>query len=83
MEVLMVGTHHCSKCKRMAPIVEDYCSSNCIAFSYKEIDDVSGDVLDIIKSRRINSAPLLIIYRDDGNTSVLYGDTIMMELENI
>lgn len=80
MKVLMISTPVCPNCKRIAPRLEEYCSSHNIEFSDRYIHEVSAEIRDILISHNVKSAPAFIIYRGS-DMVVVSGDDIFIELE--
>lgn len=82
MKVLMIGTPLCTKCKAMRPKIEYYCSEHGISFRYEDLSHASKDILEILVSKNIKSAPAFLIYKkEDESPVVVSGDNIYLELQ--
>lgn len=81
LEVIMIGTATCARCKSIAPVIEEYCSSHDIVYSYHNISDASSDILQMIQEHNIKSAPVFFIYKDDESPIIVSGDEVFTELE--
>lgn len=73
MKLIMIGTPVCPKCKALAPKVEEYCKEHDIEYTYMYINDAPSDVLNLIKSSGITTAPLAIV---DGASDGMFEDML-------
>lgn len=83
MRLFMIGTPTCTKCKSMRPRVEHYCRENNIEFIYKDLQEVSKDIVDYLVAQSVKSAPAFLIYKDgDIKPVVVTGDDLFVTLES-
>lgn len=83
MKVIMIGTRTCGKCKSIAPRLEEYCSNHSIEYKYVYAEEAPADILDILTSNSVRQAPAFLIYMDNGESKLLTGDSIFVELESL
>ena len=82
MKVLMVGTTHCTRCKMIAPKVEEYCKEHNIEYEYINLENAPSSIYELLVEKKVKSAPAFIIQRNLSKI-VVSGDDIFVELENI
>lgn len=82
MKVIMIGTPVCTKCKSIAPRLEEYCKEHKIEYSYKNLNDAPNDIIELLISNNIKQAPAFIIY-DAERIIVDSGESIFSELDNL
>lgn len=81
MKVLMVGTPHCIKCRQIAPRLEDYCKEHYIEYDHINLNDAPQDIVELLMSKKVTSAPAFIIYRGEGIV-IVTGEDVFLELES-
>lgn len=82
MKVLMIGTSSCTKCKQMYPVLDKYCQDHSIEFEYTNLVDASPDVVNLIREKHIQKAPVFLIYKES-ESYIVSGDEIFVELESL
>lgn len=82
MEVVMVGTPTCIRCKSLAPKLEEYCREHDITYTYMNLGEAPPEIVNLLVSKNIKSAPAFLIYKGE-DTVVVSGDSIFLELESL
>lgn len=82
MKVLMIGTPTCIRCKSIAPRIEEYCKEHSVDYEYMNLQDAPSDILNILISKNVRSAPAFLLYKES-NILVVSGDNIFLELESL
>lgn len=82
MKVLMIGTPTCIRCKSIAPKIKEYCKEHSVDYEYLNLQDAPSDILSILISKNVKSAPAFLIYKNE-SIVVVSGDDIFLELESL
>ena len=82
MKVLMIGTPTCMKCKNLAPRLKEYCQEHSVDYEYINLENAPSDIVQLLISKNVKSAPAFLIYKDP-DIVVVSGDDIFLELNHI
>ena len=80
-KITMIGTPVCPKCESMKPKLVDYCKENSISFEYMNLKDSSSEIKQLLKSKKVMQAPVLILEGETLETPAVFsGENALDEL---
>lgn len=71
INILMVGTITCTRCKAARPIIEAYCNNHSIPFNYQDLVEVSPEIMDLIRASNIMKAPVFVLEYKNGDKVIM------------